>query len=443
MDPLPATEIRARGDRLRRRRTAVSVTGAAAAVAAVALTASLLGGGVDGSSPAPATTSPTQDASATTDTAPSTIPSDVPLAVGLPPENLDGSPVEVSSAPGVEPLELCGQTVLDPGGAVDIVGVTYSGGEDYRERTLLLFGSDAAAADYLSGNRGAVSACPTTLDDANGNVLLVEPVDAQIGDESFSFATRFQNAGPLTGLSVYHAVRLGSTVLVASQAGETGNTAQSRASRATDAGVAVREVVAALGGPTIAADPAPGTTIPADFPLDLDQVAMTGDGGEKAGPAGDAPGLETITLCGQDIWPIAPNERLASNATGPEYADSRELVRFLDAEAAVNVLTALRQRVRSCPSEPVEGGTSGGGRVHAVQQVDLGYENVTFAVYFGDGGLGLTVYQFVRVGSGVLALAESSEGNEAGIAGTVADLTALSEVLAPQMCVFTQDGCPG
>ena len=77
-------------------------------------------------------------------------------------------------------------------------------------------------------------------------------------------------------------------------------------------------------------DPVAGASsaIPPGFPLDKGQVAMTGDGGEKIGPSPDAPGLGRVTLRGQDVWPVSPNARLASVATGPEYSDRREDVTF-------------------------------------------------------------------------------------------------------------------
>jgi len=447
--PLPAAEIQARGDRLRRRRTTLTVLGAAAMVAVVALTAGLIGGGADRGAPGPATSSPnpTADQTPGSTTAPDPPPAgsladQFPLALGLPETNEDGSPVRVRIGTQ-DDLVLCGQTAWTGAGAMDLATASFAQPEDHRGRTLLLYPTVSRATDALSVARGALAACPS--EELGGTEQVFTPLTGESsGADQVAFILTYRTDGRFdTGLTVYRLVRVGAALLFTVDYGEANSSEQSAADISASTLAGTQRVVDEMR--IFGSSPeTTGALIPPDFPLDDYQVARTGDDGEMLGPAPDAPGLGTNTLCGQDIWPIAPNERLASNATGPEYTVSLELVRFLDAEAAVNVLTALRQRVRSCPSEPIEGGTSGVvDKVHAVQQVDLGYENVTFAEFVADGRLGLTVYQFVRVGSGVLALAESSEGNEAGIAGTVADLTAISEVLAPQMCVFASDGCPG
>ena len=112
----------------------------------------------------------------------------------------------------------------------------------------------------------------------------------------------------------------------------------------------------------------PGVSdIPADFPLDLDQVAMTGDGGEMRGPSPDEAGLGALELCGTSPWLDVPADRLASTATGPEYADVRELRVYGSADDAVVQMTRLRGLLDDCADEPVE---SGGRLVHAADRRD-------------------------------------------------------------------------
>jgi hypothetical protein len=438
VDPLPASEIRLRGDRLRRRRNALTVTGAAAAVAAVALTASLVGGGVDRSSPAPATNSPSADA--TQEAAPvPIIPDDVPLDSGLPAENLDGSRVAVTSAPGVEPLDLCGEAVLDTAGAADVAGVTYSGGEDYRARTLLAFASAAEAEAYVARTDELVGVCPETEDTVG--VLLVEPVEAQLGEESVAFATRYKsNDGPLTGLTVHHVARMHSTVLITSQSGEVGNTTANRATYAADAGTDAAALLAEVTGTSPSTDPtsaAVATEIPADFPLDVDLQAMEGDGGELTGPSADAPGLGTVDVCGVSAWTDEPQARLAVNATGPEYEDAREVRVLASADEAVAQMSALRAAVEGCPEEQLDGG---GALVRTTFDEDTGYETITFSSTYTEG-LGGTVQQFVRVGSAILATSIYGEFGPEVDPSSVRERTDLAGRITPSMCVFTEAGC--
>ncbi len=157
--------------------------------------------------------------------------------------------------------------------------------------------------------------------------------------------------------------------------------------------------------------PTDGSDIPADFPIDADLPDMTGDGGKITGPGARENGLGTVTLCGNDIWPHTPNDRLSVTSTGPEYRQSREVVTFPDAQAAVNVMTGLRQDVRACPSEPEATGATGSptNRLHRIHQADTGYESLTFSTTLEDGSIGGEIYQFVRVGNGVLAMYRSGE----------------------------------
>lgn len=451
IDLLPAHEIRARGDRLRRRRATLSVIGSAAAVAAVALVAGLLGGGTERGAPAPATTTPSADITRDPTAYPTDQPppdgglaEEFPLAVGLPETNDDGSAVEVVGEPGSEDLVLCGTTAWTSTRAMDLAGTSYSAPEDFRARTLLLYPSPQEAAGAVELARTSVLACPSEEIGGTEQVYTPAVVSSEdpMGEESVTFVQRYRAGDAFdTGLTVYRLVRVGPALLLTVDYAEANGSAQSRSDffEATEA--SGQRVVDEMR--IFAQSPAEGTgsVIPADFPLDHEQVAMTGDGGEMTGPSADAPGLGTITLCDRDVWPASFVDRLAANATGPEYEDARELVTFPDAGAAVDVMTRLRQQVRACPSEQVEGPVGAVDRIHSERQVDLGYENLTFAMYLGDTAPGLIVYQFVRVGSGVLVLSESSEGNESYVVPTVATLTDVSEVLAPQMCVFTEAGC--
>lgn len=239
---LPATEVRRRGDGRRRRRNLATVAGSTLAMVLVVGGATALTRSHTQTAPEPAP-APTS----TPSPAPTTIPADVPLDAGLPQTNLDGTPVEVTSSPGVDPLSLCGNTLFGARAALDAAGVSYSGGEDSRGRTLLLFGSPEEASAILGGARDAVTACPSSDDDLG--TLLAESVRSTLGEESIALLTQYENEGPLTGPTVHHLVRIGSSVLITSQAGEASNTREGLAAYADAATTAAEEVVAAITGP--------------------------------------------------------------------------------------------------------------------------------------------------------------------------------------------------
>jgi hypothetical protein len=434
--PFPAEEVRARGDRLRRRRATLTVLWAAASIALIAGVVGVVFGedAATRPSPPPATSSPSPVSP--------TIPDDFPLAAGLPATNEDGTPVEVTSAPGVEGVELCGETALSYPGAADVAGTTFSAPEDHRTRTLFLFADPAEASTALSRARGAFSACP--VDKIGGTDQVYEPAVYRAGDEAAAFTQSYRTGGRFdTGLTVYLLVRVGNALLVTTDYAEAGGggTESAKADFVELVGTRVQPVVEAMRV-FVGDDADAGAAIPEDFPLDLDQLTMARDGGQVTGPAEDAPGVEVIH-CGEVVWPVSGQDRLASYATGAEHVDARELLTFLDAEAATNVLTALRQRLQACPRETVEGPVGDATLVHEVLAHDVGYDSVTVASYLEDGAPGLTLLRFVRVGNAVLAESLSGEGNATTVDANLEILDAVTLALAAEMCVFTEAGCEG
>jgi hypothetical protein len=228
VDVLPAAEVRRRGDRVRRRRTVATLGGTALVVAVVvAVPFALAGnGGRDSREPGFATDRPT--ASADPDAAWLTsIPASFDLAAGLPARNEDGTPVTVEAGTG-ELVELCGQPVDTAAGRVDAVDVTYSAPEDVRNRSLALYGDDQAAGQALASLRSAVAACGTYAEGGTDQVTSA-PSSPRLGDEAVAWSVRYRTEGRFdTGLMVFHAVRVGNALLVASSYGEGGGTAESR-----------------------------------------------------------------------------------------------------------------------------------------------------------------------------------------------------------------------
>ena len=153
MAPLPAREVRRRGDRMRRRRTAaLSVAGAAAVAAVIATPLALADGNGDaGRDPGFTTSSPSVTTSAPAGAAwLATVPKGFPLDEGVPAKNPDdGSPVVADRGHNGEITELCGQPVDLTAGRVDETNATYNDSSDMRSRALSLYGDDQAAAAGL------------------------------------------------------------------------------------------------------------------------------------------------------------------------------------------------------------------------------------------------------------------------------------------------------
>ncbi|HXH77056.1 hypothetical protein [Nocardioides sp.] len=177
------------------------------------------------------------------------------------------------------------------------------------------------------------------------------------------------------------------------------------------------------------------TPIPDDFPLAL-RISVDDADGEQPVPAPDAKGIGRIPACGERLWPLAPalvEDRLAVRATGPEYLDARELVSMRGARVAVRALARIRTALAAC-AEPVR------GAVWTVHAADTGYDAVTFTQSW-TRGLGLSTFQVIRVGKGVLITHTYGEGRLSESRGQIRRQTRLARDLAVDMCVFTRAGC--
>ena len=120
-------------------------------------------------------------------------------------------------------------------------------------------------------------------------------------------------------------------------------------------------------------------------------------------------------------------------ATGPEYVDARELVSLRGAQVAATALARIRADLAACS-------TPRRGAVWTVHDADTGYDSVTFTLNY-TRGLGLSVFQVVRVGTGVLITHKYGEGLLAQARGTIRRQTRLGRDLAGSMCVFARAGC--
>ncbi len=458
VNALPASEVRRRGDRMRRRNTALAtVGGVVAAVVFIGVPVALTSGNdKDTVDPAPPVPTETEDP-APTQTWLTEIPEDFPLADGFPETNgSDGSPTEVVDDPQYDGIGAC-QTGVIPSGQVDTAGIVYTGeSEDRASRTLVLLADDAAAAGFLAEVRELVQECPTSPMDNGEDILesaLVD-VDVDLGTDGSLVVTQQVRAddGLLSQLTVTAFAQTGNAVLVDSSYGAAGGdqaveiNTQNMVDRSdtTRAAMCVFSADPCSTGDQGTPDPETSSStpvengtaaIPAGFPLaqGLDENAESG----VEGPGPDVEAAPVVDVCGTDVWaPSGVVERLAVSETGIEYRETRELSTFISADEPAESVTQVREAVTACPR--IEG-ESYGYTTKALEGPE-GYDSFTFGMV-ADEGLDGRVYQVTRVGSAVLVVSASGEMSESSLQPTADTLTEATLALAPRMCVFTEDGC--
>jgi len=248
--PLPAAEIRRRGDRRRRWRTALQVGGTAAAVAVITGGIALLGGGGGGAappvppppasqvpSPAPSPTTPTpaliEVAYGTVDPAVppagwlASVPSGFPLAEGDPREAFAEydltEPGPNVPAFGYE-IAPCGHAFMRVTDSSDRLATRFKAPEDYRVRELSLYVSADAAQENLIRFVDLFARCssePWQGSEEGATTTEIRP--SGLGDEGWTVIRRAELYGaPTTGITVYEVVRVGNALLLTSEAGEGG-----------------------------------------------------------------------------------------------------------------------------------------------------------------------------------------------------------------------------
>ncbi|MBM6402892.1 hypothetical protein JQN72_01350 [Phycicoccus sp. CSK15P-2] len=240
---LDAASVRGLGDRRRRRRQAAA-GGLVAVVAAAAVGSAVLLTGSDEAAPLPATSpsatatpSPSPSAAPSTPTpSPSespteaepsettTIADDIPLAVGYPDINEDGTEVVVERGPG-EGVMVCDQRILTGGDAASVASVRFLGGEDFRSRTLMVFGDVAEAEAAMDWTARTVDACAGSPEGEAVTVLgAVEGADSLLWSKAYAMG----EGGPAIATDLFRLVRVGNAVLLDTTGGEASGPATSK-----------------------------------------------------------------------------------------------------------------------------------------------------------------------------------------------------------------------
>lgn len=203
LHPLPAHEVRRRGDRLRRRNTALAVAGGTvAALVAVGVPVALTqgGGATDGDSGLVATQGPSTDAVAWR----VDIPADFPVTGGFPgPEAGGRTTTGPYQAQAVGP---CGGPAWDVSGALDSLAAVYQDpSEGGLDRVVAVFADDQEASARLAELQDRAETC-----EPQGQPrVTAQLLTSDLGEESVVFVNRYE-----AGEAILHqAVRVGNAVL--------------------------------------------------------------------------------------------------------------------------------------------------------------------------------------------------------------------------------------
>lgn len=432
MTPLPAAEVRRRGDRIRRRNNVLAGAAAVAVVAAIVTPVAVLADRDDSRSidPAPQTDWVT------------TVPADFPLNNGM-----FGEP-KVTTRSGIDDIELCETTAwspTDPVGTVDLAGARFEENEAYQGRTLALYSDATSAEAAMAEIRTGVENCPRD-ENGTGLPLVNELVSLDLsGDDWLTVVQQAKDAASFSDLTVWEVVRSGNALLIDSSFGMAGGdqVVSDTAALLANRSEIVRGQLCVFSAdpcatppriPEEAPDPGTGEGAVSAIPsgLQLGRGLSSFEGEPVDGPSPTAEGVPALELCGTSVWPVTGVERLAVTVSGPEYRENRELVTFASSAELTAALDALR-----ASSDPT---CAPDGRPMESYDEQVGDDSVTFAMGY-EGGTGLDIYQFVQVGRSLLATRRMTEGFLDSAEASVRYVTKANKGLVPDLCPFTERGC--
>ncbi len=439
VSPIPAAEVRRRGERLRRRRTALGVGGAVAAVLLIAVPVAVVANGDDGGgTPQPAAPVITDDDALTADELPvrdrltawQSMAAEGQVLSCAPqlPASLDETRgyradfrADVAGAPADEiPSSVIRSQVLQFDSATE-ARAAYDQAQGWS--------SGCPGGDNLA--RKGVNATSYELENGQGEWRLHEFYAPDICTECD--AIRFERMG----------IAQWEDRMILVSLAEVGGPLEPEGldesmNELFDAAVAKADGVITGAGRAGEDGGEPEASIDIGLPAAAG-VEVTLDG-----PGPKARGADEVSPCERDVWPQTGVDRLAVTTTGPEFAESRELVEFPGADTAAGVVDAVRSAITACPTEVNEADpTTNPEQAWDVLSIDTGYEgSVTFAQTYVDGLPGGAVWQFTPVGNAVLVTYVGGEYTPGkSVAAAARQLSQTTRLIVPTMCGYTEDGC--
>jgi len=187
--------------------------------------------------------------------------------------------------------------------------------------------------------------------------------------------------------------------------------------------------------------PAGTTRVPEDFPLDVHLDEGAEQAVQVSGPDPLENGVFRTDLCGEAAAVLSrlDGERLGYGEVYEGEAYHGRAVRaYPTVQAAVDEVDRLRAQLAACEQDtPYESTET---RVWHTFDPATGWDDVTFG-YTLEGQAAGGLYTVVRVGNAVLSLSTAGEYTLPSLRSAVPGHAALVGAIAPEMCVFTADGC--
>ena len=418
MNPLPAAEVRRRGDRIRRRNNALATVGSLAVVAIIATPLALAATGDS----TPDSVPPAGQPEWTT-----TIPSSFDL--GAVPDGAQFA-FDVRDRSVVDDIALCGAAAWATGGATDVAGASWgeAGSDGGEGRTLALYPDRDTAAAALGDLRQAVLDCPR--DTTSGELpALSDPVDVGVpgAEDSFVWKREIQDGDLLFDQTVFEVVQVGNALFVANAFSSAGGPQAAgnvdvligNSAPVVDQLCTFSAEGCASDQPSAAADEPTGLTgaIPDDFPLE--KGLPTSQEGGAVGLEGPRHDLDlavynvenSLQACG--VAPTGrpePADTLSAGYRSPAEGILRQLMTFDSVEDAQAYVDATIAPFAACPEDADNRGVS---KVYEVTTPDLGDATAVSTMRVevdGEPGLGYQVVALTRVGQAVLFTLVNNDG---------------------------------
>lgn len=354
VQPLPASEVRRRGDRMRRRtNTLATVGGVAAALVAIATPLAIVTNQSDSS-----TDRDRDVAHQSPEVAwKQQVPSDLELRTGLPDDDPD-NPAQSTSTPEVATIDVCGETAFDADDAVAVSGAHWEPADPSGltlDRTLALYADDTAARDVFATITDVVDSCPAEDPTAAGDTVRWQVTPSDLPADEAVVVTRGQYSAGDDDFALttdyYVVARTGNALLVTLSAGVANDPDPSvdevRAEQ-DDVREVVDEMAVFSEESSTVSDPA--AMIAGDFPID---AGMATEGARPAS-VGEAVGeqvISAVTLCDGDAWAhdVGPVDVLgAAWSDGETGGEQRTLATYGSVDDAQAALDAIRDGVAGC-----------------------------------------------------------------------------------------------
>jgi len=451
MNPLPPSEVRRRGDRARRRHTALVVGGAVAAVVLIATPIAVLANRDGGGRTQPAGPVLGQEVLLTAD--------EVPARERLTPWREADPQGRVLACGPDDSASLDGESSVRRDFDADIAGAPAGDLPASVVRTEVLeFTDEAGARSAYETALGWITDCPGGEDGVARGGTAQSQFDLEGGGQG-EWRPHIFSAPEFCGGSECDAAlfdRMGVAQfddrLVLISLAEVGGPLEPEGldgtmDRLFQAAVtkAGGEITGGSFSGSVSSAPEPaGAGIPDEFPLATGWPEPGGDS-EITGPGRGQDPLE-LSACDAVVPDAAYTDRIRADYSAPEDYRTRQLTTYEDADAAVAAVTSIVDAFRACPQDTVA--EAGYITHYDVQRLDVGGESWAILARDTFEGsetpFGATTI-IVRVGSAVLVLDHAGHAGYPSGNGQADVETTLAEASVPiaEMCVFTEAGCDG